>query len=204
MKLSSSEVARYLGYGGAPLSEELLSLAETCECDLLSGTKPRRLGRRMRRADLPFESSDLETHLKDCEEVFLTAVTLGGEADRLLRLWSAQNMAKATIGQALAAVYMDDCCDAYLLDLESHLQEGEYLLPAYSPGYGDFSLSYQETLLRLLDAPRRIGLTLTAGGMLVPEKSVTAVVGITKTPTRRCAVHCHSCTMPTCPFRKGS
>lgn len=204
MKLSASEVARYLGYRGAPLSEELLALAESCERELLSSCQPRRLGRRMLRSSLPFESADLEAHLSDCEEVFLTAVTLGGEADRLLRLWSAQNMAKAAIGQALAAVYMDESYDAYLLELESHLNEGEYLLPAYSPGYGDFSLSWQETLLCLLDASRRIGLTLTAGGMLVPEKSVTAVVGITKTPTRRCAVHCHLCTMPTCPFRKGS
>lgn len=204
MKLPVSEVARYLGYGGAPLSDELLGLAEACEKELLSSCQPRRLGRRMPRSSLPFQSADLETHLRDCEDVFLTAVTLGGEADRLLRLWSAQNMAKAAIGQALAAVYMDECSDAYLLELERHLGEGEYLLPAYSPGYGDFSLSWQETLLRLLDASRRIGLTLTAGGMLVPEKSVTAVVGITKTPTRRCAVHCHLCTMPTCPFRKGS
>jgi len=204
MRLPEEEVARYLGYGGAALSDELLSLAQRCENELLSACQPRRIGRRMQRGDLPFESADLSRHLGDCDKVFLTAITLGGEADRLLRLWSAQSMAKAAVGQALAAVYMDECCDAYLLELETHLTEGEYLLPAYSPGYGDFSLTWQETLLQLLDASRRIGLSLTAGGMLVPEKSVTSVVGITNTPTRRCAVHCHLCTMPTCPFRKGS
>lgn len=205
MSLDRAEVARYLGYGGRALDEETARLAEDCEVALVQQAQPRRMGRRIAREDLPdFSSRDLAAHLGDCKAVWLTAVTLGSEADRLLRLWSAQHMAKAAVGQALAAVYMDDCCDDYLLELEGHLHAGEYLLPAFSPGYGDFSLAWQETVLTLLDAPRRIGLSLTAGGMLVPEKSVTQVVGITTTPTRRCVQRCMRCTQTDCPFRKGS
>ena len=48
----------------------------------------------------------------------------------------------------------------------------------FSPGFGDLPLAVQPAFLAALDAPRRIGLTATAGNLLVPTKSVTAVVGL--------------------------
>ena len=48
----------------------------------------------------------------------------------------------------------------------------------YSPGYGDLPLSVQPALLDALDAGRRLGVTLTESLLMVPMKSVTAVVGI--------------------------
>ncbi len=206
MRLDRGEVARYLGYGGRPLEPEIAALAEDCERELLQTGTPRRLGRRISVEDLPFaaESRDLRAHLRHCREAFLAVVTLGGEVDRLLRRWAAANMGKAAVGQACAAVWMDQCCDAYLSELEGHLGEGEYLRPAYSPGYGDLSLRWQESLLSLLDARRRIGVTLTTGGMLVPEKTVTAVVGISTVEEERCRSHCHSCPHEDCAFRKGA
>lgn len=131
-------------------------------------------------------------------------MTLGSEVDRLLRIWSVEHMGKAAVGQACAAVLMDHCCDLYMLELQEKIEEGQYLLPAYSPGYGDFPLADQEKLLHLLDAKRRVGVFLTSGGMLVPEKTVTAVVGITSVPTERCKVACHACNKTNCQFRKGS
>lgn len=203
MNFDRAELARYLGCGEQKLSPELEALAEECGRELFQ-ISPRHTARRMPCVELPFASGDLARHLIGCEEVFLTAVTLGSEADRLLRLWSAQNMGKAAVGQALMAVYMDACCEALCVELEKGLQGNGFLLPAYSPGYGDFSLHWQARLLSLLDAPRRIGLSLSEGGMLLPEKSVTAVVGITDTPARRCAQHCQDCTVQGCLFRKGS
>ena len=163
MKLDREEVARYLGYRGRPLDEEIATLVEGCEADLLRVAKPRRLGRRMEKAALPWESGDLSHHLRHCEEVYLTAITLGSEVDRLLRLWAAQNMAKAAVGQALAAVYMDECCDAYWEELRKDLPKGLYLLPGFSPGYWDFPLESQGSFLALLETSFRRGLSLHQG-----------------------------------------
>jgi hypothetical protein len=204
MKLDRSEVARYLGYGTKPLSAEMEALVSRCEEQLYKTANPRRLGRRFVLFDLPFESRDLSQHLQHCKEVWLMVITLGSEVDRLLRIWSVEHIGKAAVGQACAAVLMDQCCDDYLGELEQRLNQGEYLLPAYSPGYGDFSLIWQGELLRLLDASRRIGVSLTEGGMLVPEKTVTALVGITNYPAERCQQSCHACTKKDCKFRKGS
>lgn len=203
MKLDRSEVARYLGYGTKPLGAEIEALVSQCEEQMMKGARPRQIGRRFFLSELPFESRDLSRHLQHCKEAWLIVVTLGSETDRLLRVWSVEHIGKAAVGQACAAVWMDLCCDEYLLELAGKLSEGEYLLPPYSPGYGDFSLSFQGPHLRLLDAGRRIGVSLTEGGMLVPEKTVTAVVGITRIPTERCKQSCHACEKKDCLFRKG-
>lgn len=205
MKLDRSEVARYLGYGTKKLSDEIEAMVSECEEALFKIGLPRKIGRRVPLSELPdFESCDLSEHLKHCRDVWLMVLTLGSEADRLLRVFSTLHIGKAAVGQACAAVLMDLYCDEYLMELEQKLSEGEYLLPPYSPGYGDFSLVWQKTLLDLLDASRRIGVSLTQGGMLVPEKTVTAVVGITTVPTERCKQSCHACSKKDCQFRKGS
>jgi hypothetical protein len=49
----------------------------------------------------------------------------------------------------------------------------------FSPGFGDFTLDNQKLFYSLLGL-ERLGLSLTARSMLVPEKSVTAVAGIEK------------------------
>ena len=50
----------------------------------------------------------------------------------------------------------------------------------FSPGYGDLELSVQRDLCRVLDTERQIGLTLTESCMMVPVKSVTAIIGLYK------------------------
>ena len=70
---------------------------------------------------------------------------------------------------------------------------------------GDLPLEEQGRLLALLDAPRRIGLTLTGGGMLVPVKSIVALAGLrTGEPagvSRICGGKCASCGKSDCPYR---
>ena len=58
------------------------------------------------------------------------------------------------------------------------LREGLHTKPRFSPGYGDFSLEHQRDFMRILDLENSLGLTLTGSLLLVPEKSVTAVIGL--------------------------
>ena len=198
MKLEQREIARYLGLGGRELSGELAGYAEDCERELFRSVTPRHISRTIPVSALPGESRDLAYHLRHCSDCVLYAVTLGAETDRLLRRWSARSMVKAAVGQAVCAAWLDELC----ADLSGSLAgEGEYLTPPYSPGYGDWDLSVQETLLVLLSAHKRIGLTLTAGGMLVPEKSVTAVVGLSDREEDACGQKCMRCGKTACPFR---
>ncbi len=201
MTLNYNEIARYLGTRGAPLWPEAVAWASACMQELEGTVAPRVLGRRLSLSLFAGESRDLDHHLRHCAEGILFAVTLGVEADRLLRRWRVQSMAKAAVGQAVCAVWLDTLCADYCARLQLQLREGSYLVPPFSPGYGDWDLCVQRQVLELLQAPERIGLTLTAGGMLVPEKSITALVGISDRQEEACGQKCMRCKKSDCSFR---
>ena len=201
MNLDSKEIARYLGSRGADLWPEAAALAADCQRELEGTVTPRTLGRRLSLSLLAGQSRDLDHHLRHCTEGILFAVTLGAETDRLLRRWSAQSMAKAAVGQAVCAVWLDQLCADYCDSFLPTLDEGQYLTPSFSPGYGDWDLAAQRQVLDLLQAPKRIGLTLTAGGMLVPEKSITALVGLSDRQEESCGQKCMRCQKKNCAFR---
>lgn len=203
MKLDQKEIARYLGRGAAALPPEVAAQAEACQKELAAAVTPRTIARRLPVDTFTGESRDLAHHLRHCREGFLYAVTLGPAADRLLRRWAAQSMAKAAVGQAVCAAWLDQLCADYCQSLLAQAGEGAYLTPPFSPGYGDWALSVQGRVLNLLEAPKRIGLTLTNGGMLVPEKSITAVVGISDREEESCGQKCMRCKKKDCPFRAG-
>ena len=58
----------------------------------------------------------------------------------------------------------------------------------FSPGYGDLPLAVQPRFIEALDAQKLLGLSVNSSLLLVPAKSVTAVVGlfstVPQTPTR--------------------
>lgn len=202
--LDHREVAHYLGYKGAALEHSVSELADACEAAFFAACHPRRGARKLLLNTLPFleDSADLKRHLEHCREGCLIAITLGTPADQLLRQWSAVDMAKAAVGQAVAAVWMDVLVDGYIEQLAEGLSEGDYLTAPFSPGYGDFSLRWQPELLRILGAGR-LGISLSAGGMLLPQKSMTAVVGIRSVPAEPCPAKCKNCEKEDCSFRKG-
>ena len=203
MNLNRREIARYLGAGSSPLPPEVEAYAAACQQELERTVTPQTIGRRLSLSVLGQDSRDLTHHLRHCREGILFAVTLGTGADRLLRRWGVQSMAKAAVGQACCAVWLDDVVAEYCRSLLPQLRQGEYLTPGFSPGYGDWDLTAQAQVLNLLQAHKRMGLTLTAGGMLVPEKSITGVVGISPVREEACGQRCMRCEKTDCPFRAG-
>ena len=74
----------------------------------------------------------------------------------------------------------------------------------YSPGYGDLPLDIQFDLLTLLQAQKRIGLTVMNSNMMVPTKSVTAFIGLSEGEVDRSTRGCESCNMKDrCKFMKS-
>ena len=78
--------------------------------------------------------------------------------------------------QAIGAERIEALCDAFCDDMEKEM--GVSLRPRFSPGYGDLPLSVQKDIISLLEAPKRIGLSLNDSLLMSPTKSVTAFAGI--------------------------
>ena len=58
--------------------------------------------------------------------------------------------------------------------------EGKNCKPRFSPGYGDLSITIQKDFLQALNADKTVGLSLSEGNLMIPEKSVTAFIGVSK------------------------
>ena len=144
------------------------------------------------------ESHSLAVNLRGCREAYLFAATIGVEADRRIARLGRISAARAMAADALASASAEAWCARVNALLPA---DGLYLRPRFSPGYGDVALSHQAFFLQRLDAARQIGLMLTAGGMLAPVKSVTAVVGLGPSPVRCGHTGCAVCEAADCPYR---
>ena len=82
-------------------------------------------------------------------------------------------------------------------------EEGCHLTWRYSPGYGDLPLEAQRELVRALDTHRKIGVSLTESCLMMPSKSVTAILGISDTKRDDRKNKCDFCNnRERCAFRK--
>ncbi len=126
---------------------------------------------------LPIKGT-LARHLTGCSSVYLACGTLGAGFDAFQRRVSVTSGADALIVQAVGAAMIEDWMDRVEDEIRAELLPGELLRARYSPGYGDFPLSFQREILALLDSSRRAGVSLTDSLLMVPSKSVSAVIGV--------------------------
>ena len=148
-------------------------------------------------------SRSLAKNLQGCSEVILFAATIGEGADLLARKYGRINVAKAVVMQAAAAAMIEAFCDEENEKLRTEAAEKDlYLRPRFSPGYGDFSLNHQRDFARVLEMQKTVGITLTESLLMLPSKSVTAVIGVSKQDARCVLSGCESCRNAGCAFRR--
>jgi hypothetical protein len=209
--INRQETLKYLGCPGSPLPEDVLEQLETGEREILRQAVPRVIWRLFDRgpagelAGTGFTPAgdDIRYFLKDCDQVILMAATLGMEVENLLRRTQARDMALAVILDAAASAAIENVCDNLCADLAEAFAP-RFLTDRFSPGYGDLPIGQQGELFRLLDISRRIGISLTESGLMVPQKSVTALIGVSERPQLRRSRGCAACSMfADCAYRKG-
>lgn len=214
MDMRTKEAVRYLGYGNCAVDDKTLQMIEASFKGLESIAEKKSIYRifevkgigenTFSIGKMVIQSKNLQTNLKDCKEVVLFGATLGSEVDRQIRKLELIDMSKAVVWQACAATYLEEYCDEIQVQIEKKMNaEGKYIRPRFSPGYGDFSILHQKDLLTMLETPKQIGLAMTDGYMLTPTKSVTAVMGISKTKERCHKKGCEACDREDCTYRRS-
>lgn len=203
-KLNRSEAIRYLGGAGIQMNDQMEVLMDECEKMVLEKAAPKFLYIEL---DLPCNTimggRDIANHLDGCEKAILMCATLGAEIDKLIRISQISDMAKAVVLDSFASVAVEQVCNK-VDEIIAEKYDGYYMTFRFSPGYGDYPISLQQDFLRMLDAPRKIGLTTNENFLLMPTKSVTAVMGLSKNPIERKKRGCAICNMRgKCRFRKN-
>ena len=124
-------------------------------------------------------SKDILRLTSRSDECILIAATLGHETDRQISIAQKKNMLEGLALDSCASVMIDSCIDEYIQsEIVPSLRENERLTHRFSPGYGDLSMNVTEDIIAILDAAKRIGLSVTRSLMMSPIKSVTAVIGL--------------------------
>ena len=108
------------------------------------------------------------------------------------------DVAAGAASDALASVLAEQAADAAEARLRAlAAAEGMYLTGRYSPGYGDWPIGVQPRIAALLDTPRRIGLCVTGTCLMLPRKSITAALGLSRTPVTGRRAGCAHCALRT-------
>ncbi len=207
---------RYLGLKGVAVTE-MEALLERAYATMLEAAAPKHSlvrcpvraegaaepeGHILHFGDLPpVESADLCRLFEDCREGYALVGTLGMGVDMAIRRLTVTDPALAAAVAACGSAYIDVYIDEVVQAEARTLPPGLHFTPRFSPGYGDAPLTMQGPLLGLLGGGR-LGVRLTEASMMLPEKTVTALWGITAIPARACRSHCDTCTKIDCAFRE--
>ncbi|MBQ1295402.1 MAG: hypothetical protein IIY21_15270 [Clostridiales bacterium] len=218
VEIPVKEVQRYMGYHGivdiAPEMQEKINKAIE---HLGTQSHPRIISKEYRimvaektvtlhaeNEDVTFESEGLVRNLTGCCGAVLLAATIGPACDMLVRRASITSAADSAVYQATGAAAIEAFLDDYNDKLKaSYEARGLFLRPRFSPGYGDLKLEHQKDWFRLLDITKQIGIELTDSLLMVPTKSVTAIIGIGIDKSKTGCTGCKGCNRhDTCEFSK--
>lgn len=207
--MNKSEILRYLGFQNKEISEEQENLIDKNIKVVLENSNKKYIykiydvdikGDIVFFDDVSFKSKNLADNLSGCKKAVFLCATLGAKIDLLIKKYSVSNMAYAVIIQAVAGEYLEEFLDEIECEIKEKLKLN--LKPRFSPGYGDLDISYQKNMFDLLQCQRRIGVSLTDNYYMIPSKSVTAIIGLTKEETKRDYNKCKFCSKKDCEFKE--
>ena len=191
-QLDIHQVLRALGYGGQAPDETTLDLVRRCAGEVVRTAVPRwrSLTLSVLGADgngvhleggLTLPGQSIREHLRGCSRAAVFCATLSAPVDTLLRRAQAEDLARALVLDCCASQAIEEVCDRVEEEIKAGFPDCSFPY-RFSPGYGDLPITLQGQLLALLDAPRRIGLCASGSHILIPRKSVTAILGISREP----------------------
>lgn len=213
MTFDRAETLRYLRMGGVEPDAVLTRRLSRVEDEVRSACRPSAYWRleTIARGTVPGDlalgplrvhSCRLAQVLQGCRHAFLFCATLGAGVDTLLRRYSQTSGADALMAQAVATAAIEGWCDECQTKLLAEpAVAGEFLRMRFSPGYGDLPLETQRPLLQVLDSARRAGIVLTETCLMIPSKSVSAVIGVGPKPTVELPSGCCTCAKKDCEYR---
>ncbi|MDD5428889.1 MAG: vitamin B12 dependent-methionine synthase activation domain-containing protein [Candidatus Omnitrophica bacterium] len=151
-------------------------------------------------------SKELSSHLKGASSIYAFLVTIGNELEDTAS--SYMNSGDHLLGYLLDRIG-SFAAESLAENTEKALRN--YFAPwhlsvsmRFSPGYCDWPIEEQFKLAGIIDFPKA-GVTLTKSCMMIPKKSISAIVGIGPEKLfSKVASPCALCNMKVCDYRRRS
>ena len=137
------------------------------------------------------DGNDIADFLKDSGKCYLMCATIGYEIEREIDKAATKSTLIELIIESIGSAAVENLCDKVQESIGKNLAR-------FSPGYGDFTLDIQPAIIKLLNATKLIGVSVSDMMLLTPRKSVTAIIAHNKS----CKLNkCKACDKE-CAFRK--
>ena len=198
-----SEVLRYLGHKSQAIDPQLMATIQDTCAQAAAAIRPRWVWRvfplqkeealacsgnvtatrfLVEGTSLVLDGLSMEVLLDGASAIALMAVTCGPGPDLAWQRTHETQPTQALVYNACAIEIVECAAHAANRQIDDWARgQGFSATKRYSPGYGDLPLSVQPALLNALDAQNTLGITLTPELWMVPQKSVTALVGLKET-----------------------
>lgn len=211
-KINIEEAIRYMGYRSAPDERQLetiRSLASMLEEQLrpawvyrVFGLEFKHEGVLLSGTSILLGGKDIRRHLNECDRAVLMCATVSLKADELIRQKEREDISLGFMTDCLASAAVEAVCAELENELYARIS-GKYFTWRFSPGYGDLPLDIQPQIIDVLNAGKRAGVICNDAMMLVPSKSVTAMIGLSDKPIEKSRQGCAVCDMSDkCQFRR--
>lgn len=142
---------------------------------------------------------DAASYVNDCRYFAVFVVTAGNEFEAFCR--KITDTVTAYFAYAIGTEIVDAAARHVLHQIDALAScNGFCTTQSISPGHGDWQVQEQRNLFRLLP-PSPCGIQLTPSNLMIPEKSVSGIVGIGTFRNRQGSA-CGMCRMPSCYKRK--
>jgi len=213
--INLTETRRYAGLSKAEFPHHLLE--EACsEAQLLA--KPQGIwqvyfydnssGTIFAPTHYPLSGNKIISYLNNCEKIAVMAVTIGQVLEQAVTAhFDAGRYSYALLLDAAGTTAVEMAADQISNAIrEQGIKQGYQVLNRFSPGYGDWNITAQPDILELAHG-HEINMTVTESCMLLPRKSITAVMGFMPNRINQVASacldnQCQTCNQINCLARK--
>lgn len=199
--IDKAETKRYAGLNKTTFSEQLIEKA-CLEAQLLSVSKGSwqiydyNSCTHTIEIDEPLQikGNSIQKHLANCDKVIVLAATIGEAIEQKITEYfklGEYSFSLLLDAAATTAVEMTaDQMEKAMLRIAA--AQGYRMKTRFSPGYGDWDIKFQPEMLRLAEA-NNIDMKLTDSYMLMPRKSITAIIGLTSNTAETLQAQKHNC-----------
>ncbi len=152
--------------------------------------------------NITLDSNDIKDILKQSHQCIFLVTSLGHQIDALIRNLQIKNMAKALIYDACASSIIESATNNIEKEIRTINYPTLYFTDRFSPGYGDLPITFQKDICTVLETNKNIGVSVTSSGIMLPKKTISAIIGIANTPQRKKIRGCSFCDLQqNCSYR---
>lgn len=191
LDIDTEQVLHHIGYNsdGEPsarieslvkeYTDNICHLIEPSYSYVIRGIKSVRGSRVFIEGSVTFRSNVVARLLKQCQKVAVFVVTIGNRLGDVVRQLSKDGlMVQASVLDVIGSDAAETVANVVqdIISKEA-AADGLGISQRFSPGYCDWRVSQQKLVFRAMDGETS-GVRLTDGCLMVPQKSISGIVGI--------------------------